>query len=124
MLGIKFRALWSAAFLRGVKSGDEDMAINLSKDGNVVRRSLPLFRAGPPGPLVRDDDDTAEGYSPSSLNITDELQNRNPVSEVFCLTNWCTACRRFTQDSLLVHFLYALGSTLKFSFVVCVNPSK
>ena len=58
------------------------MAMNLSKDGNVVRRSLPLLRAGPPGPLVRDDDDTVEGYSPSFVTVTDELQNRNSASEV------------------------------------------
>jgi hypothetical protein len=61
------------------------MAMNLSKDGNVVRRSLPLLRAGPPGPLVRDDDDTVEGYSPSFTTITDELQNRNSTSEVSCV---------------------------------------
>ena len=61
------------------------MAMNLSKDGNVVRRSLPLLRAGPPGPLVRDDDDTVEGYSPSLTTITDELQNRNSTSEVSCV---------------------------------------
>ena len=43
----------------------------------------PALSSRAAGTLVRDDDDTAEGYSPSLLTITDELQNRNSSSELF-----------------------------------------
>ena len=43
----------------------------------------PTLSSRAAGTLVRDDDDTAEGYSPSLVTITDEIENRNPNSEFF-----------------------------------------